>query len=69
MAPPQVAITQLGPTVIGVMWMETILAGVFVWARIWVRYYIAQSRLGWDDLFMVVSWVRGILALSWVKDL
>ena len=69
MAPPQVAITQLGLTVIGVMWMETILAGVFVWARIWVRYYIAQSRLGWDDLFMVVSWVGKILALLWVETM
>lgn len=61
MSPPQVALIQLAPTVIGVMWMQTFLAAVFVWTRIYVRIFISQAGVGWDDGFMVISWVRGLL--------
>lgn len=57
MGPPQVPLTQLAPTVIGVMWMETLISGIFVWLRVYARYFIAQAGLGWDDAFMVISWV------------
>lgn len=58
MGPPQVPLTQLAPVVIGVMWMETFLAGIFVCLRIWTRSAIGQAGIGWDDAFMGATWVR-----------
>lgn len=64
MGPPQIALEQLAPTVIGVMWMQTFLAAIFVWGRVYARYFMAQAGLGWDDAFMVISWVSRRISVT-----
>ena len=54
---PMVEIRQLGPVVIGVMWAETIVALPFVALRLFCRAKIHKGGLGWDDGFMLASWV------------
>jgi hypothetical protein len=41
----------LGPTVVIVMWIESVLAGLFISAR-YVSRTVTVNRLGWDDIFM-----------------
>ncbi|KAK5170589.1 uncharacterized protein LTR77_005178 [Saxophila tyrrhenica] len=55
--PPPVAVTELGPTVIGVMWMETIVTLILIIMRLYCRAYLMTGRVGWDDWLMAASWV------------
>jgi len=50
-----------GPTIIGVMWVETAIALLFVCLRLWTRIRITQTA-GWDDYLIIVSWVKNILS-------
>lgn len=45
-----------GPTIIGVMWVETAIALVFVCLRLWTRMKINHT-VGWDDYLITFSWV------------
>lgn len=45
-----------GPTINGVLWTETLLAAVFVGARVYTRRFIQRTQ-GWDDLFLLLAWV------------
>lgn len=46
----------LGPTIITVMWVETLLAFLFIAARVYCRHFLSQSG-GWDDILMVLTGV------------
>ena len=52
-----------GPTIVGVMWVETAIALVFVCLRLWTRFKITRTA-GWDDYLIIVSWVRNTLQTS-----
>jgi hypothetical protein len=41
----------------GVMWMQVVLAMLFVGARLYTRHFIIR-KIGWDDIFMLVNLVR-----------
>jgi hypothetical protein len=48
----------------GVMWMQVVMAMVFVGARMYTRHFIIHN-IGWDDTFMIVNLVSVALrALS-----
>jgi len=53
----------LGPTIIAVMWIETVIALIFVCLRLWTRFRINHA-VGWDDYLISFSWVRSSLSLS-----
>lgn len=46
----------LGPTIIVVMWVETLLAFLFIAARVYSRHFLSQSG-GWDDVLTVLTGV------------
>lgn len=48
-----------GPTINGVLWSETALAAVFVFARLYTRKFILRTQ-GLDDLFLILAWVSGL---------
>ena len=50
-----------GPTIIAVMWAQTIIALMFVCMRLYTRLRINHVA-GWDDYLILVSWV-GVLQL------
>lgn len=46
-----------GPMVNAVLWVETVVAAVFVGLRVYTRKFILNN-LGWDDYLSVVALVR-----------
>ncbi|KAJ5382274.1 hypothetical protein N7517_000185 [Penicillium concentricum] len=44
-----------GPTLVGVLWFETLLCMFVLALRIYTRTVIRHS-IGWDDLLLIVSW-------------
>ena len=46
----------LGPTIVAIMWLETILGFLFIGLRLYCRV-VLRSTGGWDDVFMVISLV------------
>ena len=51
------ALRQKGPTLVGVLWMETILCIFILGLRLYTRTMIRRN-LGWDDLLLVITAVR-----------
>lgn len=49
-----------------VLWVEIAVALIFVVARCYTRYFILRS-MGWDDLFLVLTFV-GVLPASDTED-
>lgn len=45
-----------GPTIIAVMWTETVVALIFVCLRLWTRLRINRVA-GWDDYLISLTWV------------
>ena len=41
----------------GVMWMQVVMAMVFIGARMYTQHFIIHN-IGWDDTFMLVNLVR-----------
>lgn len=46
-----------GPTLVGVLWMETVICLVVLGLRVYTRMRILRNP-GWDDLLLVITWVR-----------
>ncbi len=45
-----------GPTLVGILWMETFLCLVVLGLRVYTRARILRNP-GWDDLLLVITWV------------
>ncbi len=58
----------LGPTIVAIMWTETILAGIFIGARLYCRQFLRQVS-GWDDVLMVATGVSSPFKKSAVEGL
>jgi hypothetical protein len=56
------------PTIIGVMWTETVLALTLVSMRLWIRIGILHTA-GLDDYLISFSWVMPHLMNVWTYDL
>lgn len=50
-------LTALGPTVIAVMWVETVIAFIFTALRLYTRKKLVNN-IGWDDHLAAASMVR-----------
>ncbi|KAL4928050.1 uncharacterized protein BDV17DRAFT_298785 [Aspergillus undulatus] len=50
------ALRQKGPTLVGVLWMETFLCLVVLLLRFYTRARILHNP-GWDDLLLVITWI------------
>lgn len=46
-----------GPTLVGVLWMETVICLIVLGLRVYTRVRILRNP-GWDDLLLVITWVR-----------
>jgi hypothetical protein len=46
-----------GPLVVAVMWMETIMALIFVLARLHTRHRRMLNSIGWDDHLISITMV------------
>ncbi|KAI0141210.1 integral membrane protein [Xylariaceae sp. FL1272] len=53
-----------GPTLIGVFAAEAAVSLVFLSLRVWARFSI--SAVGWDDVFMIITWVLFAVLTSFV---
>ncbi|KAL3474274.1 hypothetical protein BJX99DRAFT_271806 [Aspergillus californicus] len=49
------ALRQKGPTLVGVLWMETFLCLVVIALRIYTRAVILRNN-GWDDFLLIITW-------------
>lgn len=54
-----------GPTLVGVLWFETILCMIVLALRIYTRTVIRRST-GWDDLLLIFTWVCTFLRHPWL---
>ncbi|BCS25357.1 uncharacterized protein APUU_50068S [Aspergillus puulaauensis] len=44
-----------GPTLVGVLWMETVICLIVLGLRVYTRVRILRNP-GWDDLLLVITW-------------
>lgn len=49
-------LTEQGPMLVGVLWMEVIICFIILCLRVYTRTII-RSNMGLDDLLLIVTWV------------
>lgn len=62
------AVENVGPKVTIVMWVVTIVPLVIICLRVYCKFLI-NSRLGWDDWIVILSWVSVLLSSIVLKFL
>lgn len=54
---------ELGPMVVGVMWMEVVICVIVLGLRIYTRT-VLRSNLGFDDVLLLVTLVCHLFGLT-----
>ncbi|KAJ5493721.1 hypothetical protein N7463_009808 [Penicillium fimorum] len=49
-----------GPTLVGVLWFETLLCMIVLALRVYTRTVI-RNTIGWDDLLLIVTWILMVI--------
>ena len=57
-------LTEQGPMLVGVLWMEVIICFIILCLRVYTRTII-RSNMGFDDLLLIVTWVCFFSDRSW----